>query len=508
MRRQSVLLLFLGVSLCGSILCACGSSSTLSDDVRSFDDLEAVDNEENSDRATRAITLASEAIAKKSFHGPAWVPYLIRGEAHNELDEYEKGLVDLNAALKFGEDGEIYNARATAYSGLKQYDKALADCNKALQLSNRATFYANRAAVFNDLHEYGKALDDWKAAVAMESDNQWYQYQLGHQYAYLHKDVEALAAFRAAEPLDEDNKADSLEHIADQLAAMGRREEARKAFLEFARISDTGSAYAKAADYIALYLGPPAARRTYEQAMQHFEAEIKEDPADPDPRIELLRCYVLLGMKDKVEPAFQQVMQATLRSGWDDDAVFRQLGASCAFTGKDSEARKWWRELFKVLERPNLSGAIVPSRSADDYYNMGDAAFDLADYTRAEELLTKAYKMKPDDVTALYVAQCKMRRGDLSKANVEKMKQLTRPNYQSLDFSILAEALEKSGNHESAVQAANDALREDCRDGAAFFWRAQALKSLGKAKEAEQDFNRAQLIGYRPPLRPVHENTL
>lgn len=122
----------------------------------------------------------------------------------------------------------------------------------------------------------------------------------------------------------------------------------------------------------------------------------------------------------------------------------------------------------------------------------GSLAYLGGDFKAAEEQLSKAIDMNPEDVWALhYRGLTRYRESRLSAA----IKDLTLAVEQAPHIQILhhtlGEALSDAGDHEGAVAAFSKAI--ECSPEVAFSYdsRGQLLLKLGRYQEAEEDFSRS-----------------
>lgn len=93
--------------------------------------------------------------------------------ANNELQQYDKSLIDCNTAIKLdAKNASAYNNRGVAYEMRGEFDPALADYTKAIALYPKfATAFANRGDVYSKKNDRERAVTEYRKAVAIEQSN-------------------------------------------------------------------------------------------------------------------------------------------------------------------------------------------------------------------------------------------------------------------------------------------------------------------------------------------------
>jgi tetratricopeptide (TPR) repeat protein len=94
--------------------------------------------------------------------------------ANNELQQYDKSLIDCNTAIKLDpKNASAYNNRGVAYEMRGEFDPALADYSKAINLYPKfATAFANRGDVYSKKNDTERAVAEYRRALAIEPSNE------------------------------------------------------------------------------------------------------------------------------------------------------------------------------------------------------------------------------------------------------------------------------------------------------------------------------------------------
>ena len=92
--------------------------------------------------------------------------YSNRGNAYNDLKQYEKAIRDYTEAIRLGAThlSYTYNGRGNVYYKQAKYRKALADHMESVRLEPRARAYYDRGWDYFKLGDYANAYRDAKQA--------------------------------------------------------------------------------------------------------------------------------------------------------------------------------------------------------------------------------------------------------------------------------------------------------------------------------------------------------
>jgi Flp pilus assembly protein TadD len=123
--------------------------------------------------------------------------YNNRGDAYDDLGEYQKAIVDYNKAIELDPKYTYaYNNRGIAYYHLGEYQKAIDDYSKAIEL------YNNRGIAYRNLGEYQKAIDDYNKAIKLDPKYTYAYNNRGIAYYHLGEYQKAIDDYSKAIELD------------------------------------------------------------------------------------------------------------------------------------------------------------------------------------------------------------------------------------------------------------------------------------------------------------------
>jgi len=128
-----------------------------------------------------SITLWSEVIEK--YPGYMAIPYLQRGNAYLEKEEYVSAISDYNEALKIIPNYPlVYNNRGIAFEKINRPEDAIEDFTKAIEIDPYYTeAYYNRGITYTYyIKNYDKGLLDFTKTIDLEP---------AHREAYFHRGV-------------------------------------------------------------------------------------------------------------------------------------------------------------------------------------------------------------------------------------------------------------------------------------------------------------------------------
>ena len=107
--------------------------------------------------------------------------YLLRGWAHNNLDQSEQGLHYATKALNLNSNyGPAYRVRGTSLLMQQLNDKAIADFTKAIELDNKdINSYYNRAVAWYNKNSFDKAIEDYNTTAILDPNDSMIYYNRG-----------------------------------------------------------------------------------------------------------------------------------------------------------------------------------------------------------------------------------------------------------------------------------------------------------------------------------------
>lgn len=119
--------------------------------------------------AEKALEYLSNAIKLQPNFADA---YNLRGNAYQNLGQYQRAIEDYNEALRLKSDYTFYFNRGRACLNLGQHERAIKDLNEAIRLQpNFALGYINRAYIYTILGQYERAIKDNGEVIRLQPDS-------------------------------------------------------------------------------------------------------------------------------------------------------------------------------------------------------------------------------------------------------------------------------------------------------------------------------------------------
>jgi tetratricopeptide (TPR) repeat protein len=133
--------------------------------------------------------------------------YFWRGRVHQDLEDYEKAVVDFSRAIELNPaDAFNFQSRGVNYAYLKDYAAAIADYTGALELmpDNAGHLYL-RAQAYFEWGKYAEAIVDYSRAIELTPDHKNYYEIRGFAHHRLGQYQQALADFQRCVELQPTN---------------------------------------------------------------------------------------------------------------------------------------------------------------------------------------------------------------------------------------------------------------------------------------------------------------
>jgi len=363
------------------------------------------------------------------------------------------------------------------------------------------------------------------AAAASQSDD-----RVGQAYEQFLRarmirddDVEgAIAAYKRAIALDP-SAADIPADLADLYMDEGRISEAIATAEQALKITPANYAAHRVLGmiYAQMATSSPNGRRggggsappadAMPNAISHLEQSIENPPTFGDftSRAVLARLYVASGKYDKAIA----ILPDLVKIGWQDGAPL--LMEAYAGAGRAAEGIKWLEE--SAPDNPDLYGTLGDfyararrwSDSATAYEQALENAprsFDyrvfmassllqtdnLADVTKAREVLREAVTMRGTDERALYLlSQAERRAGDASNAEGAARRLIVQNARNPRGYIALAEALEDQRRYQPIIDALAPAVTSFSNANDNGFALTMILPHLGFAYQELGQFDKA-----------------
>jgi len=334
-------------------------------------------------------------------------------------------------------------------------------------------------------------------------------------------DVEgAIAAYKRAMALDP-SAADIPADLADLYMDEGRMSEAIATAEQALKISPANySAHRVLGMIYAQMATNPAGRRgggaappadAMPNAISHLEQSIENPPTFGDftARAVLTRLYVATGKYDKA----LAILPDLIKIGWQDGAPLLMEAYSGA--GRTSEGIKWLEE--SAPDNPELYGTLgdfyarerrwADSASAYEHaLENAPRSFDyrvymassllqtdnLADVSKARDILREAVSMRATDERALYLlSQAERRSGEPSNAEAAARRLVMQNGKNPRGYVALAEALEDQRRFQPIVDALAPAVTSFSAANDNGFSLSLLLPHLGFAYQELGQFDKA-----------------
>ncbi|MFZ4441488.1 MAG: tetratricopeptide repeat protein, partial [Syntrophales bacterium] len=158
----------------------------------------------------------------------------------------KKAIEYLSNAIKLQPtDADAYNFRGNAYNNLGQYQRAIEDYNKAISLKpDYVDAYYNRGHAYADLGQHKRAIDYYNEAISLKPDYAAAYYNRGNAYAHLGQHKRAIEDYNKAISLKPDDAAPYYNRGNSYVRDLGQHERAIEDFNEAIRLkSDYAEAY-------------------------------------------------------------------------------------------------------------------------------------------------------------------------------------------------------------------------------------------------------------------------
>jgi tetratricopeptide (TPR) repeat protein len=335
-------------------------------------------------------------------------------------------------------------------------------------------------------------------------------------------DVEgAIAAYKRAMALDP-SAADIPADLADLYMDEGRISEAIATAEQALKITPTNYSGHRVLGmiYAQMATNPPGGRRggggappadAMPNAISHLEQSIENPPTFGDftSRAVLTRLYVASGKFDKA----LALLPDLIKIGWQDGAPL--LMEAYAGVGRTSEGIKWLEE--SAPDNPELYGTLGDfyarerrwADSANAYEHAlqnAPRSFDyrvymassllqtdnIADVTKARDILREAVTMRGTDERALYLlSQAERRSGDASNAESAARRLIVQNSKNPRGYVALSEALEDQRRYQPIIDALAPAVATLSGSNDNGFSLSMILPHLGFAYQELGQFDKA-----------------
>ena len=335
----------------------------------------------------------------------------------------------------------------------------------------------NRAQSALIAHDYTLAAKIYKNLILEEPDNLEYKMQLGNLYTKAGKDDQALTIFEQVKRADNENL-DALVAISGIYRRQKKYEES-VAVLEQALVVCEGDSKSRAK--ISYNLGFTYRQMgNYDDAINCFEEVVEETPSDVLANNHLGAIYALQGNQIKAIEAYNRGLK------FDPNHPILQfnIAKSYAEIGETQKALSFYEGALRA--KPGWTDAIEA---------YADLLLDVNKVGEADEVVTQALKINPDDVK-MHTAKGNVfnRQSIFEDAELEFKKALDVDDGYRNALTGLAHSLENQGKSDEAIETIQKAEELNPNDVAIMKQSAHIHISANKLDTAYEKINKLQQI--------------
>jgi len=309
-----------------------------------------------------------------SSHLLAWI-YDKRGDASNNLKEYQRAIQDYDRAIELEPTAAIYYTdRGIVYTKLKEYQRAIQDYDRAIELDlNYAKAHNQRGNTYYKLKEYQRAIQDYDRAIELESTAAIFYANRGSAYSNLKEYQRAIQDYDRAIELEPTKVA----NYTNRGFIYYKLKEHQRAIQDYDRAIESDPNYASGYNQRGnVYLG----LKEYQQAIQDYDRAIELEPSLPV--FYLNRGFTYYELKE-----YQRAIQ-------DYDRAIELESASPVFYINRSNAYRELKEYQRAIQ--DCDQAIeLDSNYASAYNRRGNLYLDMKEYQRAIQDYDRAIELEP-----------------------------------------------------------------------------------------------------------------
>jgi tetratricopeptide (TPR) repeat protein len=426
--------------------------------------------------------------------------YLLSGESYFEKGKYQEAVIEFRNALDI--DPRLAAAHyqlGRTYLALKNPNSAYREMNECVTLDPGNTdAQLQLASLLMARRQFDQAGAVAQKVISSQPANVWAHAVLGENYAHTGAYSKAIQEFQKAVEI-QPQRAENYGALGAAYAAAGQFSEAEEAYKK-ATGTNLKSSQARMA-LSQFYFS----RRNLVQAEIEMRTACDLDLHALPPRFFLAQIYLAAGKTADAEKlyadlkiiapdnaeAYRALGNYYVSSGQRDKAVAEFRSVLTAHP-KDNAVKGRLVEALLDLNRPAeaapLNQEVLRANPAEEggLLAQGRILFSEGQYESAKTALEGAVKADPKSATAHYflgLSQQSARLPDLAKASFSRALEL-QPQ-MALASAALANLIVKDGNHQEALQLAENARHADPELPLSYIATAQAFLAKGDLQQAE-----------------------
>ena len=418
----------------------------------------------NDGEYAKAVEDYTQALKLEPTGKNAGVYYFNRGTAYTSLKDYNKAIADFNQAEKLlPNDEDVYAWRGNAYllksepeynskhpeeNYSRNRSSALADLNRAIQINPNYAWAYGRRALYYGTGEQDKALADFARSIQLNPNDP--EVYINRAFLYSFREPE-----KAAADYTQAIKLSPNEALYYRLRGTTYRD-----------IAAFGSGSAS-----SIASGGGIGNGDYTRAIEDFTQAIKLDPKDHYNYAE--RGLANFNMKNYANAVTDLEQALKLWTGYKSD-YYDKLTSTLADAKKNQTA---------IMQTPRTAEDF--NMRANTYYNSGDYARAIADYTQAIRLEPNSSVYYSNRAGAYFAL------GDNANAIADNTQAIRFKSDNTYAFFIRGRAYINIKEYDKAIADLNQAIRLDSSHKFAYANRAVAYMSKGDIDNALADCNSA-----------------
>lgn len=367
---------------------------------------------------------------------------------------------------------EVYKSLAICYIKSNEPDKALDLITKGMQYAQEGdySFYYIAGTACMASQKYEESIEYLQKAIAINSDNVQLYNNLGTAYLTLGEYDKAFEAYKKSSEIEPE---DSLAYfnIASILQIQGKHKEACEYFALAHKYEPEDD------NCIIAWAVSEVKAGQFVQAIEHYKYLTAAYPQKTTFKYNLACCLELVGAYEPAISILTQIIMLKPKSV----NVLKKLASIYVITGQLVFAKEMYE---RIIRQGNVSYEL--------YYQLAMLCVKTSDIDRAEEILKKVCKLKPDFAPAhkdLGVIYLNKRLFDYAKSEFEEAYKCAPDNFAIvLEYANYFHA---TSDFETADEFYQKALELDEHNANALAFSALNKTHLKQIEKAKEQINHA-----------------